>query len=101
MHELAEGYLAAYEVQAGLFLALASRAPALVWAVNEKGHHLERKHPMPYVNHYSFHILDPQWGHVTIKMSGHSPFPAQVMLKGHEYVACQAKQNLRPLRAGA
>jgi hypothetical protein len=45
------------------------------------------------VNHYSFHILDPQWGHATIKMSGHPPFPAQVMLNGHEYVARQAKQE--------
>jgi hypothetical protein len=24
-----------------------------------------------YINHYSFHILDPDWGHITIKMSGH------------------------------
>ena len=31
------------------------------------------------VSHYSFHIMDPAWGHVTIKMSGHPPFPAQVM----------------------
>jgi hypothetical protein len=45
---------------------------------------------MPYVNHYSFHILDPDWGHLTIKISGHPPFPAQVILNGHEYVACQA-----------
>ena len=49
---------------------------------------LAKKHA--YVNHYSFHIMDPQWGHVTIKMSGHPPFAAQVMLNGHEYVACQA-----------
>ena len=48
---------------------------------------------MPYVNHYHFHILDPDWGHVTIKMSGHPPFSAQVMLNGHEYVACQAKRK--------
>ena len=47
---------------------------------------------MPYVNHYSFHILDPEWGHITIKISGHPPFPAQVMLNGHEYVACQARK---------
>ena len=47
---------------------------------------------MPYVNHYSFHILDPEWGHITIKISGHPPFPAQVMLNGHEYVACQANK---------
>jgi hypothetical protein len=38
------------------------------------------------VNHYSFHILDPDWGQVTIKMSGHPPFGAQVILNGHEYV---------------
>ena len=47
---------------------------------------------MPYVNHYSFHILDPEWGHITIKISGHPPFPAQVILNGHEYVACQARK---------
>ena len=40
-----------------------------------------------YVNHYSFHIIDPEWGHVTIKMSGHPPFGAQIILNGHEYVA--------------
>src|SRR5437016_4594173 len=47
---------------------------------------------MPYVNHYSFHILDPEWGHITIKISGHPRFPAQVILNGHEYVACQARK---------
>ena len=46
---------------------------------------------MPFVNHYSFHILDPDWGHLTIKISGHPPFPAQVILNGHEFVACQAR----------
>jgi hypothetical protein len=29
-------------------------------------------------------------GHITIKISGHPRFPAQVILNGHEYVACQA-----------
>ena len=47
---------------------------------------------MPYVNHYSFHILDSDWGHITIKISGHPPFPAQVILNGHKYVACQARK---------
>jgi hypothetical protein len=28
--------------------------------------------------------------HITIKISGHPPFPAQAILNGHEYVACQA-----------
>jgi hypothetical protein len=72
-------------------LVLVARAQAPVWDVTPK-HHLERKKPMPYVNHYSFHILDSDWGHVTIKISGHPPFPAQVILNGHEYVACQARK---------
>ena len=73
------------------FLVLVGRAQAPVWDVNAK-HHIEPKKPMPYVNHYSFHILDPDWGHLTIKISGHPPFPAQVMLNGHQYVACQARK---------
>ena len=35
--------------------------------------------------------MDPTWGHVTIKISGHPPFGAQVILNGHEYVACAAR----------
>ena len=89
-HDLAEEYLAKTTVAQGLFLVLVGRAQAPVWDVNAK-HHIKRKKPMPFVNHYSFHILDPDWGHLTIKISGHPPFPAQVILNGHEYVACQAR----------
>src|SRR6516162_5498373 len=84
-------YLAKTTVTQGLFLVLVGRAQAPVWEVGAK-HHIERKKPMPYVNHYSFQILDPDWGHLTIKISGHPPFPAQVILNGHEYVACQARK---------
>ena len=90
-HDLAEEYLAKTKITQGLFLILVGRAQAPVWDVSGT-HHLERKKPMPYVNHYSFHILDPDWGHITIKISGHPPFPAQVILNGHEYVACQARK---------
>ena len=90
-HDIAEEYLAKTKVTRGLFLILVGRAQAPVWDVSAN-HHIERKKPMPYVNHYSFHILDPDWGHLTIKISGHPPFPAQVMLNGHEYVACQARK---------
>jgi hypothetical protein len=90
-HELAEEYLAKTKVTQGLFLVLVVRARAPVWDIGAK-HHIERKKPMPYVNHYSFHIFDPDWGHLTIKISGHPPFAAQVILNGHEYVACQARK---------
>jgi hypothetical protein len=90
-HDIAEEHLAKTKITHGLFLILVGRAQAPVWDVSAN-HHIERKKPMPYVNHYSFHILDPDWGHITIKISGHPPFPAQVMLNGHEYVACQARR---------
>ncbi|HET6181712.1 MAG TPA: hypothetical protein VFE61_32640 [Candidatus Sulfotelmatobacter sp.] len=93
-HEIASEHLATHEVKPGLFLILVSKAPALVWDAQKtdtgKLGQLVPKQPWPYVNHYSFHILDPDWGHFTIKMSGHPPFGAQVMLNGHEYVARQA-----------
>ena len=40
-----------------------------------------------------FHIMDPAWGHLTIKMSGHPPFGAQIMLNGYEYVACEEQTS--------
>jgi hypothetical protein len=90
-HDIAEEYLGKTTITQGLFLILVGRAQAPVWDVSAN-HHIERKKPMPYVNHYSFHILDAEWGHITIKISGHPPFPAQIMLNGHEYVACQARK---------
>ena len=99
-HELAEQYLAKTQIKQGLFLILVGRAQAPVWDISAN-HHIEPKRPMPYVNHYSFHILDPEWGHITIKISGHPPFPAQVILNGHEHVACQAdKAGIRFTKEG-
>ena len=70
-----------------------ARAPATVWKVSRSAAgvigNLEKTRQ--FVNHYSFHIMDPTWGHLTIKMSGHPPFAAQVILNGHEYVACAAQ----------
>jgi hypothetical protein len=100
-HELAEEYLAKTQIRQGVFLILVARAQAPVWDVTTTHHHIEPKRPMPYVNHYSFHILDPEWGHLTIKISGHPPFPAQVILNGHEYVARQAdKARIRFTKEG-
>lgn len=94
-HEIAEEYLPKDANFSGVFLILVARAPAPVWDVqcSKSGKVVNLARKYPYVNHYSFHILDPEWGHVTIKMSGHPPFGAQVILNGHEYVACQARKD--------
>jgi hypothetical protein len=96
-HEIAEQYLPEDADFAGVFLILVGRAPAPVWEVerskNDKILDIRRKKPYPYVNHYSFHIMDAEWGHVTIKLCGHAPFSAQIIVNGHEYVARQAKKE--------
>ena len=92
-HQIAEDYLAEHPPRTGVFLILVARAPATVWKVSRSRAgvicNLEKR--KEFVNHYSFHIIDPTWGHVTIKISGHPPFGAQVILNGHEYVACAAR----------
>ena len=93
-NELAQSYLPQDPDKQGIFLVLVSRAPAPVWEAvhfGKGGIEVKRKTPMPYVNHYSFHIFDKEWGHVAVKMSGHPPFGAQILLNGHEYVASQAR----------
>ena len=94
-HELAEDYLPKDANFTGVFLILVARAPAPVWDAqcSQSGKIVNLARKYPYVNHYSFHILDSDWGHVTIKMSGHPPFGAQIILNGHEYVACQARKE--------
>lgn len=94
-HQIVEQYVPDDPSFRGIFAVLVNRAPTPVWDVLRfpgGGFHLKRKEPKPFVNHYSFHIIDDEWGHVTIRMSGHAPFKAQVMLNGHEYTACQARK---------
>jgi hypothetical protein len=93
-HQIAEEYLAEHPPGGmGVFLVLVSRAPATVWKVTRSaaGVICNLEKTRQFVNHYAFHIIDPTWGHVAIKISGHPPFGAQVILNGHEYVACAAR----------
>lgn len=94
-HKIAKEYLPEDPNLRGIFAVMVNRAPAAVWNVlrfPSGGFHLKRKTPMPFINHYSFHIIDDEWGHVAIRMAGHAPFKAQVMLNGHEYTACRARK---------
>ena len=75
-HLIAEQYLEENSVAPGVFLILAAKAPASVWKVHRSARgvitRLEKKRE--HVCHYSFHIMDPAFGHLAIKMSGHPPF---------------------------
>jgi hypothetical protein len=94
-HQIAEEHLEKNPSARGLFMILVARAPATVWEVRRSRQgviqNLESKRA--FINHYSFHIMDADWGHITFKLAGHPPFGAQIMLNGHEYVACQAQKK--------
>lgn len=73
----------------GLFLIIVARAPAPIWEAytNPNGKVvLYRPKRNQLVNHYYFHIVDRKWGHLTIRLCAHPPFPALIMLNGHEWV---------------
>lgn len=92
--DIAKEYIPDNTDFSGLFLVIVNRAPGVVWHIQrgEDGRitNIVRKNPSPYINHYYFHIMDADWGHIIIRMSGHPPFPAQIILNGHEYTARQA-----------
>ena len=95
-HLIAEEHLAKNPNTKGLFLILVARAPASLWEVKRGANgylNIRRKKSKSFVNHYHFHIMDAEWGHITFKVCGHPPFPVQIMLNGHEYAECLLKKN--------
>jgi hypothetical protein len=91
-HLIAEEYLASHNVRRGVFMILVARAVSPTWKVtrSKSGVLVSLEKKSAFVNHYSFHILDPDWGHVVIKVSSHPPFGAQIILNGHNHVARRA-----------
>jgi hypothetical protein len=73
-------------------MILVARAVSPTWRVtrSKSGVLVNMEKKPAFVNHYSFHIMDPDWGHVVMKISGHPPFGAQIILNGHNYVARRA-----------
>jgi hypothetical protein len=98
-HRIAEEYLETHSVAPGMFLILAAKAPASVWKVHrsQRGVNTRLEKKREYVYHYDFHIMVPAFGHLVMKMSGHPPFGAQVILNGHEY----RRSRRRPRGSGS
>jgi hypothetical protein len=96
-HELAEPHVPKDPTFTGLFLVVTGNAPAPIWEVkrNIAGQITEIRHrkKWPFVKHYYFHIIDREWGHVTIRMCGYPPFGAQLILNGHEWVEREARRK--------
>jgi hypothetical protein len=62
---------------------------------------LRRTQQWPYVQHYYFQIIDPEWGHVAVRLCGYAPWGAQVIVNGHQWVERQARaQKVRVVKEG-
>ncbi len=93
-HEIAHQYLPKDPTFRGVFCILVGLSSSRIFHVQRSKNGITNiQGKISYVNHYSFHIIDPEWGHITIKLCPHPPFNAQLILNGHEYVACQAKKS--------
>ena len=104
-HELAEEHLPQDPKFRGLFLVITGKAPAPVWEVKRNAQNqiigVQHRRKWPYVKHYYFHLIDAEWGHVTLRMCGYPPFGTQVILNGHEWVERQAlRQNVTVAKSG-
>jgi len=95
--QIAQSHLPKDPQLRGVFAVLVGRASGPVWRVqlSPRGKILNLAHqdPWPHVQHYYFQILDPDWGHVMVRMCGYPPFGAQVALNGHEWVQRQARRH--------
>jgi len=92
-HEKAEALIPKTKNFTGIFAIFVSRSMAPLWEVKRfsNGIDIRRKQELSFVNHYHFHIMDKEWGHITIKMCAHPPFASQIMLNGHEWLSNHPK----------
>jgi hypothetical protein len=97
IEDLAESHLPEDPSFEGVFLIVVGRAPGNVWDVQHTADgrikDIKRKEPRAWVNHYHFHIMDQEWGHLIIRFCPHPPFNALVILNGHEWVAKEARRQ--------
>ena len=79
------------------FLVIKSNAPAPIWEVKRNGQsrisEIRHRKSWPYVRHFYFHLIDREWGHITIRICSYPPFGAQLILNGHERVERQARRK--------
>ena len=92
-HEVVEEECPVLPSRPGVFCVVVKRAPFPIWDVQGNRHLEKKKDPMPYVNHFAFHVLDKDWGHMVFKICGHPPFTVQIIVNGHEYVANAARKQ--------
>jgi hypothetical protein len=98
-HTEAEALLPKDKSFTGIFAIFCSRAPSLLWEVKkfESGSiDIRRKKKLSFVTHYYFHIIDKEWGHITVRMCAHPPFSCNVILNGHEWV--ERRKGLQSLQ---
>jgi len=104
-YEIAREHLPTDPKFRGIFAVLVGRAPAPLWEVRRNSQDqitdLRRAEQWPHVQHYYFQIIDPEWGHVVVRLCGYAPWGAQVIVNGHEWVERQArKQKVRVVKEG-
>ncbi len=86
----------------GVFCITVSRAPSRIWQVQRFGNgSMNLRRINAWVNHYSFHIIDPEFGHMTFRMCGHAPLETMITINGHDHAAwLMSKRDVDYTRSG-
>ena len=69
MHDMAQEYKIKNDGKEGIFAVFVLRCTAPLWTAVRfgiNGLDIRKKKPMPFVNHFFFHIWDKEWGHLAI-----------------------------------
>jgi hypothetical protein len=99
-HIIAEQLIPKDKNFTGFFAVFVSRAPSLLWDIKKFDNgsiDIRRKEKTSLVNHYYFHIIDKEWGHITVRMCAHPPFSTNIILNGHEWV--ERRQGFKSIHA--
>ena len=94
-HLIADEYRTTTVKDEGVYLIIKSFEKAKTVTSEEPANASTSKHRnlkmrTGFVTHYSFYIIDRQWGPISISMSSHPPFGVKVFLNAHHWVARQA-----------
>ncbi len=98
-HEVADPYIPTDPDARGIFCILYGRAPAPVREIKRFGRggiDIRKKTPQPFVNHYHFHIMDPEWGHLIVRLC-----PPQLSVRARPADGAALRRADRPHAHGA
>lgn len=94
-HLIADEHRAKFTKGEGVYLIIRGSEKAKVFISQEPkcsttSNHRNLEQRLGFVTHYTFFIVDAQWGPISVVISSHPPFNVKIFLNAHHWVEKQA-----------